>query len=112
MAHLFKILKSKDEYSSIATPAIVVKNVSGGSFEVDEEGRILPNNSVAAVDGSCKICSAGIADGKLVVVHQAAKQQSSKPKAKAANPSPEQAQEPIGDNHQTVASTEDAESVQ
>jgi hypothetical protein len=112
MAHFFKILKNKDEYASIAAPSVVVKNVSGGPFEVDEDGRVLPHNSVAAIDGSCKICNAGINDGKLVVVHQVAKQQQPKQKAKAANLSPEPAQAEVGGPEQTVASTQDAESVQ
>jgi len=112
MAHLFKILKNKEEYSSVVAPGIVVKNVSGGPFEVDEDGRILPHNSVAGIDGSCKICAAGIDSGKLVVVYQVSKQHQPKQRNRAANPSPEPAQAEVIEQEQTVASTQDAESVQ
>lgn len=112
MAHLFKILKDKSEYSSITGSALIVKNVSGGPFEVDAEGRTLSANFTAAVDGSCKICADGIASGKLMVVHEVVKQQSPKQKPKAINLSPEPAKEEANDNQQTVASTQDAESVQ
>lgn len=112
MAHLFKVLNNKSEYSSVVGPAIIVKNVSGGPFEVDDDGRVLSHNTVAAIDDSCKLCKAGIASGKLVVVHEIAKQSPPKQKAKVSNLSLEVNQEQVDDKEQTVASTEDAESVQ
>lgn len=70
MSHLYKILRSKDEYSSVPGPAVIVKNVSGGPFEIDEDGRVLSANTVAAIDDSCPMCKAGIESGKLSVIKE------------------------------------------
>jgi hypothetical protein len=122
MSNFFKILKSKDEYSSVVGSAVIVKNVSGGPFEVDEEGRVLSHNSVAAVDSSCKICANGIANGKLQVI-KAQKVIS----AKSKNKQEEKVEQPVreepveqpvheelvvADIPETVASAEQDKSVQ
>lgn len=104
MSHLFKIIKD-DDYSSIEAPAIVVKNVTAGPFEIDEDGRVLPSMKVAAIDPSCSICSAGIKNQKLVVLHTASPAKQSKNKTKNV---------PLPDEEatSTVAATEDNGSVQ
>jgi len=105
MSHFFKKIKDKNDYSDLSGSVIVVKNVSGGPFEVDAEGRTLGNNVVAAIDESCPICSKGISDGKLLVLHKVAKPTTPKPKQKQVLPQTEEVQP-------TVASAQDAESVQ
>lgn len=104
MSHLFvKLIDSN--YESVVGPALVVKNVSGGPFEIDEEGRALQSMGVAAIDDSCPMCAAGIKNGKLVVLQtiSGAKQQKTKTKSV---PVPEEETVP------TVAPSEDNGSVQ
>jgi len=108
MSHLFKLIENKD-YSSVEGPALVVKNVTLGPFEIDENGRTLSSMGVAAVDESCHICKAGIEEGKLQVLHTVPATKSPKPKAKNVQPvevEPQPQPEP------TVAVTEDNSSVQ
>lgn len=104
MSHLFKIIKD-DDYSSIEAPAIVVKNVTVGPFEIDEDGRVLSSMKIAAIDPSCPICAAGIKSGKLVVLHTASPTKQSKNKTKSV-PLPDE------ETTSTVAATEDNGSVQ
>jgi hypothetical protein len=106
MSHFFKKVKNKGDYSGLSgSSVVVVKNVSGGPFEVDSDGRTLAKNTMAAIDESCPICAKGISDGKLVVLHRPAKPSSPKPKQK-------QVLEETDEVQQTVASAEDVESVQ
>ena len=104
MSHLFKVIENGD-YSSVEGPAIIVKNVTMGPFEIDEQGRILSSMKVAAIDESCPICKAGIDKGKLAVLHTVSAAKSAKQKAKSVQVS-EVETEP------TVAVTEDNSSVQ
>lgn len=80
MSHIFQILRDKNAYASVAGPAVIVKNVSGGPFEIDEDGRILSHNVVAAIDDSCPLCKAGIESGKLAVIKEV---KANAPKAKS-----------------------------
>ena len=105
MSHLFVKLKDSSNYESIQGPALVVKNVSAGPFVVDEEGRTLHSMGVAAVDESCKMCSAGIESGKLVVLHVISGVKPQKTKTKSVSASDEQVVA-------TVAPSEDNDSVQ
>lgn len=66
MTHLFKKLTNGD--FNVEGPALIVKNVSQGPFEVDEDGRTLHSMGVAAIDEQCPICKSGIESGKLVVL--------------------------------------------
>jgi len=104
MSHLFKIIENGD-YSSVAGPAIIVKNVTQGPIEIDEDGRILSSMRVAAIDESCPICRAQIEKGKLQVLHTVSAAKSPKPKAKNIQPVEVQSES-------TVAVTEDNSSVQ
>jgi len=104
MSHLFKIIEGSD-YSFVEAPAVVVKNVTWGPFEIDADGRTLSSMKVAAIDPSCPICSAGIESGKLVVVHTPNVAKQSKNKTKNV-PLPEE------EATSTVAATEDNGSVQ
>jgi hypothetical protein len=104
MSHLFKIITDYD-YSSIDASAVVVKNMTVGPFEIDEDGRVLPSMAIAAVDASCLICAQGIKDGKLAVLHESRGGKQSKVKTK--NVSPEDNQTTL-----TVSTTEHNNSVQ
>ena len=108
MSHLFKLIENGD-YSSVEGPALIVKNVTLGPFEIDEDGRILSSMRVAAIDESCPICKAGIEEGKLRVLHTASA--AKPPKAKAKNVQPVEV-EPQPQPEPTVAVTEDNSSVQ
>lgn len=112
MSHLFKILKSKDQYASISGPAVIVKNVSGGPFEVDAEGRTLSHNVVAAIDDSCHICKKGIQEGKLFVLKEI-KNSAPKQKAKSEQKEEVKVEQPaVSSDDSVVASTEQNSSVQ
>lgn len=119
MSHLF-IKLADSNYDSIIGPALIVKNVSKGPFEVDEEGKTLHSMGVAAIDDSCPKCAEGIKKGKLVVLQtiSGAKQQKQKTKSapvlnQETAPAP---QEPAPVSNEeattTVASSEDNGSVQ
>ncbi len=105
MSHIFIKLKDSTDYESIQGPALVVKNVSAGPFEVDEEGRTLHSMGIAAVDESCRLCAAGIERGKLVVLHVIPGVKPQKTKTKSVSTSDEQVVA-------TVAPSEDNDSVQ
>lgn len=101
MSHLFVKLKDSSNYESIQGPALVVKNVSAGPFVVDEEGRTLHSMGVAAVEESCTLCSAGIKNGKLVVLCEISGVKPQKTKTKSVPASDEQVAAtvaPSGDN--------------
>lgn len=102
--HFFKIINGHD-WSSVDAPAVIVKNVTAGPFEVDEDGRSLHSMGIAAIDDSCSKCAEGIKEGKLVVLDKIGNQKSTKPKTKNV---PEPKQEP----ESTVAPPEDNDSVQ
>lgn len=103
--HLFKIIDNHD-WSSVDGPATIVKNVTGGPFVVDDEGRSLHSMGVAAVDeSSCGKCTEGIESGELVVLDKIGGSKSAKSKAKSVA-------EPKQQTESTVASPEDNDSVQ
>jgi len=104
MTYLFVKLTDIND-GSIAGPALVVKNVSRGPFEVDADGRTLHSMGIAAIDESCSICKAGIDAGKLVVLRIVQGAKPTKSKVKTAQPV-EVESEP------TVAVTQDNSSVQ
>lgn len=66
MTHLFKKITNND--FGIEGPALIVKNITSGPFEVDEDGRVLHSMGVAAVDDQCPICKSGIDSGKLIIL--------------------------------------------
>lgn len=119
MSHLFVKLPDSN-YDSINGPALIVKNVSRGPFEIDEDGRILPSMAIAAIDDSCSKCAEGIKNGKLVVLQtiSGAKQQKQKTKnASSSNQdvapaTQETAPASNGETTTTVAPSEDNGSVQ
>lgn len=116
MSHYFKKIHSKDEYSAVDGSLIIVKNVSGGPFEVDGDGRVLSNGLVAAIDAGCDICKKGIAEGKLRVIRES-KPSGAKQKPKS-EPKEDKANEPVievpvvVDIQETVALPEQDKSVQ
>lgn len=105
MSHLFEVFQSTAELTAFQGPGIVVKNVSNGPVEVDEDGRRLYPNCYAAIDDSCAICNGLISEGKLEIFNKFSAPQASKSKAKSADAA-------SSDNKQTVASAEDTSSVQ
>jgi len=116
MSHIFQILRDKSAYSSVPSPAVIVKNVSGGPFEIDEDGRVLSNNTVAAIDDSCPMCKAGIESGKLLVIKEvktSPTKQKAKPEVKE-EPKPAAMTEEVAqaDIPATVALAEEDKSVQ
>lgn len=102
--HLFEIIDNYD-WSAITGPATIVKNVTSGPFEVDDDGRSLYSLGVAAIDDSCQQCAKGIEDKKLVVLAKIDGPKPAKTKPKTVS-EPKQEQEP------TVAVAEDNSSVQ
>jgi len=100
VTHLFK--KLTDGNFDVEGPALVVKNVTQGPFEVDEDGRTLHSMGIAAIDDQCPICKSGIETGKLVVLKTI---KVSKNKNKSVLESSEE-------TASTVAPAEDNDSVQ
>jgi len=69
MTRLFKKIYNND-FSSIEGPALIIKNLTLGHFEVDEAGHSLESLGTAAVDLDNKICLAGIQAGQLEKVKE------------------------------------------
>lgn len=105
MSHFFEILNEGDTYDALPSSAIVIKNIGAGPFVVDGEGRQIHSMGIAAVDKSCNICKAGIDKGQLVVLSKKTEQTATKSKSKSVSQSADE-------EKPTVASAQDADSVQ
>lgn len=83
MAHLFVLLDSVEKRKNFDKPSKIVRNATKGPFVIDEDGRQINPNEVAAIDSDCKICAKGIESGALTVLREVtSSSSSSKPKSK------------------------------